>query len=147
MRRGAGVLTAVIALWLPLLQARASGEAPAIVRDVFPGARGSLTELGTAGTPPRPFAPAVVGGTFFFGADDGTSGTELWRSDGTEAGTVRVKDIVPGPAGSDPRTFVAAGGLVFFRASDGAGGFRLWRSDGTEAGSFPLKAVTSTPEP
>ena len=34
-----------------------------------------------------------VGGTLFFTARDGTSGYELWKSNGTAAGTKRVKDI------------------------------------------------------
>ncbi len=29
----------------------------------------------------------------FFSTTDGASGNELWRTDGTEAGTVLVKDI------------------------------------------------------
>ena len=37
-----------------------------------------------------------VNGTFYFQADDGTHGYELWKSNGTETGTVMVKDINPG---------------------------------------------------
>src|SRR2546421_11123007 len=44
-----------------------------------------------------------VNGTLFFAADDGVHGTELWKSDGTEAGTALVKDILPGPADGTPR--------------------------------------------
>ena len=146
-RRVRDVLTALAVLLLPPPPARAAAEAPAIVKDVFAGSSGSILELGTGGVPPRPFAPAAMGGTFLFRANDGTSGAELWRSDGTEAGTVRVKDIVPGPASADPRSFVTAGGLVFFKAFDGAGASHLWRSDGTEAGTFALKAVTASIEP
>ena len=39
----------------------------------------------------------------YFSATDATHGDELWRSDGTAAGTVLVKDINPGSAGSVPR--------------------------------------------
>ena len=39
-------------------------------------------------------------GMLFFTADDGGRGRELWTSDGTEAGTVLVKDINP-PSGSE----------------------------------------------
>lgn len=36
-----------------------------------------------------------MNGVLFFKANDGVHGGELWKSNGTEAGTVMVKDIDP----------------------------------------------------
>ena len=70
----------------------------------------------------------------FFGATDGVNGFELWKSDGTAAGTTLVKDINPGPSESFPGNFVDFSGALFLTANDGATGFELWRSDGTAGG-------------
>ncbi|HSK80058.1 MAG TPA: ELWxxDGT repeat protein [Thermoanaerobaculia bacterium] len=85
----------------------------------------------------------VVGSTLFFVADDGATGVELWKTDGTAAGTAQVRDILPGPASSiwNYSYMVAAGGLLFFDAADR----QLWRSDGTAAGTFPLTNVVTGP--
>ena len=53
-----------------------------------------------------------VNGTLFFRADDGSSGLELWKSDGTEAGTVRVKDINVATAGSSPWAVAGFAGML-----------------------------------
>ena len=45
-------------------------------------------------------------------------GVELWRSDGTAAGTTLVKDIDPGTGNSHPSNMVVIGDRVFFVASD-----------------------------
>ena len=82
-----------------------------------------------------------VNGTLFFTADDGISGEELWKSDGTEAGTVRVKDIRPGGGNSYLSDLTDVGGTLFFRADDGSGGRDLWKSDGTEAGTVRVKDI------
>ena len=37
----------------------------------------------------------ALGNTLYFVADSGSGGRELWKSDGSAAGTVRVKDINP----------------------------------------------------
>jgi ELWxxDGT repeat protein/YD repeat-containing protein len=49
-----------------------------------------------------PGAAVTLNGTLFFAASDGTNGSELWKSDGTSAGTVQVKDIATGSGSSSP---------------------------------------------
>src|SRR4051812_33297307 len=43
-----------------------------------------------------PGALTDVNGTLYFVHSDGAHGTELWKSDGTAAGTAMVKDLRPG---------------------------------------------------
>src|SRR5689334_21019365 len=102
---------AVLALALAAVTLAAASPAsanPELVRDIDPGATGS-----------GPGAFAAIAGTLFFVADDGTHGFELWRSDGTTAGTAMVKDINPG-GDSTPSELVNVNGTLFFRADDGA---------------------------
>ena len=82
----------------------------------------------------------LIDGVLFFQAEDGVSGRELWRSDGTAAGTT-VLDLVAGPEGSYPSGFVTAGGLTYFQATDGVKGSELWVTDGTLAGSRLVKDI------
>ncbi len=50
-------------------------------------------------------------------------------------GTVLVKDIRAGSAGSDPRYLTNVNGTLYFRANDGANGVELWKSDGNFRGN------------
>ena len=79
---------------------------------------------GTAGSFPRDLTE--LDGALFFSAYRGSSGAELWRSDGTRAGTVLVKDIWPGNTGSDPHFLIDVGGTLYFAANDGVHGDELW---------------------
>jgi ELWxxDGT repeat protein len=84
----------------------------------------------------------VVSNTLFFNADDGIHGRELWKSDGTAAGTVMVKDIDEGSGHAlYPTPFVVLNGMIFFIAEDGVHGRELWRSDGTAAGTVMVKDI------
>jgi ELWxxDGT repeat protein len=56
-----------------------------LVKDIARGPNGS-----------DPSAPTVVSEVLYFVADDESRGSEIWRSDGTEAGTVLVRYIAPG---------------------------------------------------
>jgi ELWxxDGT repeat protein len=89
------------------------------VKDINPGANWAFSNA----SPP---SLTNVRGTLFFAADDGTNGRELWKSNGTDAGTVLVRDIRPGANSSNPQWLAEAGGLLFFQANDGTSGAELW---------------------
>ena len=118
---------------------------PASPGPAAPGVGAQLPECGVPPTQPSyPDELVDVGGTLFFNADDGVHGRELWRSDGTEVGTVLVKDIRPGSFVDlylYPRNLTAVGDTLFFTADDGTHGEELWRSDGTEAGTVQVSDI------
>jgi len=112
----------------------------ALVKDIDPrpGRSGGVGAL----------PPTAVGGVLLFAAGDGDHGVELWKTDGTEAGTALVKDIQPGPIQSLPGggfgfvfDTVKIGETLYFLALDATHGLAPWRSDGTEAGTWLVKDV------
>jgi ELWxxDGT repeat protein len=80
-------------------------------------------------------------GYLYFVADDGTSGRELWRTDGTALGTTRVADINTSIDGDSYPVFpTPLGDYLYFVASDDATNPDLWRVDSsglTESSSTP----------
>ncbi len=99
-----------------------------------------LKDIGV-GDSSRPSSLVEVGATVFFAANDGTMGSELWKSDGTTAGTVLVKDIVAGSSGAGAQNLTNVNGTLFFIANDGTNGAELWKSDGTTAGTVLVKDI------
>lgn len=98
-----------------------------------------------------------VNGECFFSANGLSplgllSGFELWKSDGTDAGTALVKDIANGMFSSSPNHLSVVRGLVdgatkeilYFQASS-TSGIGLWRSDGTDAGTVEVVLPTLKP--
>jgi ELWxxDGT repeat protein len=77
-----------------------------------------------------------------FRATDPTYNIELWISDGTEAGTVILKDIHSGGNASVVTNLTRAGDKLYFKATDGSSaGYELWVTDGTEAGTVLVKDI------
>ncbi len=116
-----------------------------MVKDINPGASSGFALFGFANI------THVTGTVFYFTANDGISGLELWKSDGTAAGTVMVKDINPGPAFAFffflTGEFTPADGHLFFVATDGVHGSEVWVSDGTEAGTLMVQDLNPGPPP
>mgnify|MGYP001247202400 FL=1 len=104
-RQRQSFLLTILALLL-LFAAAAHANEPFMLKDINPGGSSS------------PLSLTNVNGTLFFAAYDATNGYELWKSDGTEAGTVMVKDILPGIASSSPYYLTNVNGTLFFAAYD-----------------------------
>ena len=83
---------------------------------------------------------AQTGGIVYYVATDGTSGLELWKTDGV-SGPSLVKDILPGSTGSGITSIIEAAGILYFAANDGINGNELWRSDGTSSGTYLVKDI------
>jgi uncharacterized protein (TIGR03382 family) len=75
---------------------------------------------------------------YFFAGSDYAKQWDLWKSDGSGPGTVRVSTLSRGVEdyAAGPMTLTPTGGQVFFVS--GAGG-SLWRSDGSSGGTFIIK--------
>ena len=105
-----------------------------MVKDINPDGSG-FAPTGSPVGQPGLFTLLAVGNTLFFTANDGASGIELWKTDGTADGTVEVRDINPGLGDSSPAFLTDVNGTVFFVADDGVHHMQLWTSDGTAAGT------------
>ena len=97
------------------------------LRDLCPGACSGL------GFGPRRLV--AVGNRVYFTGYDGASEKELWATDGTAAGTLRVAVLPGGLAGSRLHQLTAFAGALYFTADDGIHGEELWTSDGTAEGT------------
>ena len=111
----------------------AVAQTPVLVKDIYSGTSNSNPEQLTD-----------VNGTLFFVATTGTSGTgtgkELYKSNGTSAGTTLVKDIYVG-GNSNPANLTNWNGTLYFTATDATHGTELWKSDGTTAGTVLVKDI------
>ncbi len=80
-------------------------------------------------------APAALGSTVFFVANDGVHGPALWKSDGTTAGTVPVDGV--NWSGGEAQLLTPFNGELFYFLPDPEfeNDRDLWRTDGTPGGT------------
>jgi ELWxxDGT repeat protein len=127
-----------------LWKTEGSFEGAAMVADINPGPGSGIRSgrFDTTGFEDL----ATVNGVALFQADDGETGREIWRSDGTGAGTMLLKDIAPGRYPSYPWAFRSAGDTVYFNAEDLLHGEEIWRSDGTSDGTMMVGDLYPGPD-
>lgn len=90
--------------------------------------------------------------TLFFVANDGTSGIEIWKSDGTDTGTMMLKDLnILGNGimttddindAVDPQ-FTEYNGILFFIAADSTDNYELWKTDGSAENTMKVKEINT----
>jgi len=137
---------AALALLACLSSRAAHAQTPYLVKDINPGSENGA-----------PYPLYDAGGTLLFAANDATvlppdasspsSNLQLWKSDGTTAGTTMVKAVSPYGLAL-PLAFVNAGGKIYFDASSNGTPAdicrELWTTDGTEVGT--VVAASACPD-
>ncbi len=122
-----------------------------LVKEIINGSVGGFETSGQFGYYLHPFSVIWQSGSlFYFTANNFASAPggnindiELWKSDGTDAGTMMVKDIYPGQESSYPQDFINMNGLHYFTAYNAASGREMWKTDGTNAGTVLVKEIMS----
>ncbi|MEE9431933.1 MAG: ELWxxDGT repeat protein [Melioribacteraceae bacterium] len=88
----------------------------------------NINNTGDGSASSNSIMPGIVNGdVFYFYADDGVHGKELWMSDGTREGTTLAYDINPGSLSSNSWAGwgVLGGGALYVAADDGVIGHEL----------------------
>lgn len=84
----------------------------------------------------NPCGLTAVGDTLYFSANEGDHGQGLWKTDGTESGTVLIKDLALDCYSGPSVGLTPFNGLVYFSSGNG-----LWRTDGTNSGTELIRPI------
>jgi ELWxxDGT repeat protein len=108
-----------------------------MIKDIVPGALGSNQD--------GLYKMTAAGSYVYFICNTPGEGEELWRTDGSSAGTILLKDIKPGNASSTPIMLGTYKSKLIFNAEDLLHGREPWISDGTPAGTNMIKDIATGP--
>ena len=116
---------------LPTLLSSAEAQPASMVKDIG-DAFSFASPLGAQVLPL--VNPVELDGVLYFVSNDGVHGPELWRSDGTAAGTRMLLDACPGICSSFPSFLTVFRHRIYWLASDGLQ-TQVLASDGTPQGT------------
>ncbi|MEH2326763.1 MAG: ELWxxDGT repeat protein [Nostoc sp.] len=90
-----------------------------------------MFDLNSGSGSSNPSNLTVASNILYFTANDGSTGSQLWKSDGTVANTTRLTNINSG--NFNPANLTVFNNKLYFSANDGIKGTELWVYDGTQA--------------
>ncbi len=93
----------------------------------------------------RPDSLIIFKGELYFSADNGDTGTELWKTNGHPEDTIQIADIVP-TGSSYPNNLTVLDNVLYFFAYDGMNS-NLWKSDGTTPWTVKVHDVVVDRDP
>ena len=113
-----------------------------LVKDIFPGNN-------SYGNPNGSFPGGFVefDGSLYFTARDswedgsGSGNYELWKTDGTDDGTMMVKDLNSVDTGSYVNGLTVFGDYLYFSGRGNNYDTELWKTNGTEEGTVMVKDI------
>jgi ELWxxDGT repeat protein len=110
-----------------------------------------VTDIATDAGNGNPYNLTVLGSSLYFAADDGTQGTQLYKSDGSWNGNLDPVKLIntggdanPGGTYDQPEGFTVFNGNLYFSATEGTNGVEPWKSDGTSGGTNMLKNINTS---
>ncbi|KAA6437067.1 DNRLRE domain-containing protein [Dyadobacter flavalbus] len=86
-----------------------------------------------------PLGFTQVNDVAYFSADDGIHGRELWKTDGSTAGSVLVSDLQNGASSSNPEQITDVNGTAFFVTVGPSQLYSLWKTGGTAATTIKVR--------
>jgi ELWxxDGT repeat protein len=118
-----------------------------LLRDIWPGSSSALLATSSEVSKAAVTANGVV---YFLGNAGGDSNMELWRTDGTSAGTRMVKNDETGKPFNPINHLAVANNTVYvftkdYSEEEDLNSHGLWKSDGTAAGTTMIKRIPFGP--